>query len=128
VHRKSDLVCENIHRSAAVQSLGINIPVEGDSPLHQVMSSGVIFFQKSDHPLLKQVIYSQIGEPAVSQIVVVPFKCLGRVLAVTYGDFGSRPLAEVETELIAILARHAGLVYENALYRKKFEKMLQTQH
>ena len=128
VHRRSDLVCENIHRSAAVQPLEINIPVEGDSPLHQVMSSGVIFSQKSDHPLLNKVLYSQIGEPAVSQIVVFPFRCLGRVLAVTYGDFGSRQPTEVDTELIALLIRQAGLVYENALYRKKFEKMLQTQH
>ena len=80
VHRRSDLVCENIHRSATVQPLEINIPVEGDSPLHQVMSSGVIFSQKSDHPLLNKVLYSQIGEPAVSQIVVVPFQVPGKSL------------------------------------------------
>jgi hypothetical protein len=47
---------------------------------------------------------------------------------VTYGDFGSRHRPEVDISLISILVRHAGLAYENALYRKKFEKMLQTQH
>jgi len=128
VHRRSVLVCENIHRSAAVQSLDISVPIEGDSPLHEAMSSGVIFYRKSDHQLLSQDIYSQIGAPAAGQIVVVPFKCLGRVLAVTYGDFGSKQPTEVDTELLTILIRHAGFVYENALYRKKFEKMLQTQH
>jgi len=91
------------------------------------MSSGEIFTQESAHPLLNDILYSQIGEPADRQIVIVPFKCLGRVLAVTYGDFGSRHRTAVDMALISILVRHAGIVYENALYRKKFEKMLQTQ-
>lgn len=128
VHRRSELVCENITRAATVQPLDLSIPLAGDSPLQQVMASGTLFFQESDHPLLSEIIYSQIGKPAGQQIVVVPFKCLGRVLAVTYSDFGSRHPGEVDTGLISILVKHAGLVYENALYRKKFEKMLQAQH
>jgi hypothetical protein len=106
----------------------MNIPLAGDSPLHTTLSGGVIFFQEPDHQLFSDVIYSQIGAPADRLIVITPFKCLGRVLAVTYGDFGSRQRAGVDINLISILVRHAGIVYENALYRKKFEKMLQTQH
>ena len=128
VHRRAELVCENIARAAAVQPLDITIPLAGDSPLQQAMASGTIFSGESEHPLLSERIYSQIGRPAGRQLVVVPFKCLGRVLAVTYGDFGARHTAEVDISLISILVRHAGFVYENALYRKKFEKMLQTQH
>lgn len=128
VSRRSELACESISRSAIAQSLNINISVEGSSPLHKVMSSGTIFSQEADDPLLTDTIYSQIGQPAHNKILVVPFKCLGRVLAVTYGDFGSRQPTEVDLDLVDILARHAGLVYENALYRKKFEKMLQAQH
>ena len=128
VHRRAELVCDSISRSAAAQPLNITIPLEGDSPLHTTMSSGNTFFQESEHPLLSDIIYSQIGAPADRLLSITPFKCLGRVLAVTYGDFGSRHRAGVDIHLIAILVRHAGIVYENALYRKKFEKMLQTQY
>jgi len=127
VHRRAELVGASISRSAAAQPLNISLPIEGDSPLHATMSSGEIFSQKSDHPLLNDVIYSQIGAPADRRFIITPFKCLGRVLAVTYGDSGSGHGAGVDIHLIDILVRHAGIVYENALYRKKFEKMLQTQ-
>jgi hypothetical protein len=126
ISRKSELVCESISRSSSSQPLSISISVEGNSPLHAVLSSGNIFYGESSEQLLFDKIYSQIGSPANRLILVVPFKCLGRVVAVTYGDFGSRQPTAVEIDLIAILAKHSGLVYENALYRKKFEKMLQT--
>lgn len=128
VSRRSELVCESISRSASSQPLSISIPIEGDSPLHKVISSGTIFTGESIDPLLTKMIYSQINPPANTQILVVPFKCLGRVLAVTYGDFGSRQPSAVDIDLISTLVRHAGLVYENSLYRKKFEKMLQAQN
>lgn len=128
VHRKAELVCDNISRNGAVQPLSIAIPLAGDSPLQQVMAGGTLFSGESPHPLLSDAIYSQIGQPEGKQIAVIPFKCLGRVLAVTYGDFASRRPSDVDTSLIAILVRQAGIVYENALYRKKFEKMLQSQH
>jgi len=128
VSRRSELVCESISRSATAQPLSISIPFEGDSPLHKVISSGTIFSGESIDPLLTEMIYSQINPPANRQILVSPFKCLGRVLAVTYGDFGSRQPSAVDIDLISTLVRHAGLVYENSLYRKKFEKMLQSQN
>lgn len=128
VHRRAELVCEKITRAETVQPLSITLPLAGDSPLQQVMANGTIFSGESEHPLLSQAVYSQIGPPASRQILAVPFKCLGRVLAVTYSDFGARHPGEVDTGLITILVRHAGFVYENALYRKKFEKMLQTGH
>jgi len=128
VHRRAELVCESISRSAAAQPLSITVSLEGDSPLHETMSSGDIFFGEAAHPLLSESIYCQIDDPADRLILVTPFKCLGRVLAVTYGDFGARQRSEVDTDLISLLVRHAGIVYENALYRKKFEKMLNSQH
>ena len=127
VSRRSELVCDSIACSASSQPLSISIPFDGDSPLHKVVSSGAIFSGESVNPLLAEMIYSQIDPPASRQILVSPFKCLGRVLAVTYGDFGSRQPSAVDINLISTLATHAGLVYENSLYRKKFEKMLQAQ-
>lgn len=127
IHRRNELVCESISRSESSQPLSISIPVDGDSPLQQVMSSGSLLFETSDHPLINDCVYSQIGIPADRQILAAPFKCLGRVLAVCYGDFGSKHPSDIDLDMILILLRHAGIVYENALYRKKFEKMLQTQ-
>lgn len=128
VHRRNELVCESISRSGTTQPLAVNIPVDGDSPLHQVMSNGDVFLDDVTHPLLDAQIYRVTGRPAASRILVAPFKCLGRVLAVTYGDFGTSNPSTVDLDMLSILFRHAGIVYENALYRKKFEKMLHSQH
>jgi len=126
--RKSELTCSAISRSGSSQPLEISIPGEGQSPLHNVISSGNLFFGESEDRLFEEKLYRQIEPPLFRQVLVAPLKCLGRVVAVTYADFGSRHPATFQTDLISTLLRHAGLVYENALYRKKFEKMLNSQH
>jgi hypothetical protein len=125
--RKSELTCSSIARSGSSQPLYISMPGEGSSPLHAVISSGNFFLGEGADKLLEEKLYCQIEKPLCGQILVAPLKCLGRVVAVTYADFGSRHQAVIQTDLISALLRHAGLVYENALYRKKFEKMLQSQ-
>jgi hypothetical protein len=126
--RKSELVCSSISRSGTSQPLDISMPGEGNSVLHTVISSGSLFFGETADELLEERLYKQIEKPLNSQVLAAPLKCLGRVVAITYADFGSRHQTVIQTDLISVLMRHAGLVYENALYRKKFEKMLQSQH
>lgn len=126
VSRKSELVCDTVNRSGSAQPLSANIPATGTSPLHSVMTSGVLFFEESADPLLAEKIYALTEAPLAQKILVVPLKCLGRVVAVVYADYGARPPTAIDLDLIDILLAQAGLVYENALYRKKFEKMLQT--
>jgi hypothetical protein len=126
--RKSELTCTSIARSGSSQPLDISMPVEAHSPLHAVVSSGALFFGESEDKLLEEKLYRQIETPLSRQILVSPLKCLGRVVAVTYADFGPRQPVVIQTDLISTILRHAGLVYENALYRKKFEKMLHSQH
>jgi len=125
--RKSELTCTAIARSGTSQPLSISMPGEGSSPLHAVIANGNLFVGEGADKLLEEKLYCQIEKPLCGQILVAPLKCLGRVVAVTYADFGSRHQADIQTDLICALMRHAGLVYENALYRKKFEKMLQSQ-
>jgi hypothetical protein len=127
VSRKSELVCDTLNRSGSAQPLAIHIPVAGNSQLHNVLANGSVFYGESKDQLLAEKIYSLTGAPLSQQILVAPLKCLGRVVAVMYADFGSKPLIKTDLDLIAMLIIHAGLVYENALYRKKFEKMLQAQ-
>jgi hypothetical protein len=50
----------------------------------------------------------------------------GNVIALIYADFGQTPPTPVQTEYLEIVSRHAGLVLDNSLYRKKFDKL--TQH
>ncbi len=128
VSRKSELACDNINRSGTAQPLSINIPAVGNSPLHTVMANSSVFCGESKDPLLEEKIYTLTGAPLAQHILVAPLKCLGRVVAVVYADFGAtRPQATTDLDLIATLTVHAGLVYENALYKKKFAKMLQAQ-
>jgi len=124
--RKSELSCSSIARSGSSQPLDISIPGEGSSLLHAVINSGNLFLGESADKLLEEKLYSLIEKPSCDQILVAPLKCLGRVVAVTYADFGGRHQTAIQTDLISALLRHAGLVYENSLYRKKFEKMLQS--
>lgn len=126
VSRKSELACDTINRSGSTQPLSVTMPATGTSPLHTVMSGGALIYAESDDPLLTEKIYAITGAPAAQKILVVPLKCLGRVVAVTYADFGGKPPTAVDLDLVALLMGQAGLVYENALYRKKFEKMLQA--
>jgi hypothetical protein len=46
-------------------------------------------------------------------------KSFGRVIALIYGDFGSKAASPPQIDLLEILTRHAGLVLDNALCRKK---------
>lgn len=127
VSRKSELACESINRSGSAQSLTINIPAIGNSPLHTVLTNSLVFWGESKDILLDEKIYALTGAPLSHQILVAPLKCLGRVVAVTYADFGAKQPATIDLDLITALTVHAGLVYENALYKKKFAKMLQAQ-
>lgn len=128
VSRKSELSCDSINRSGTAQPLSINMPIDGNSPLHTVLTNGSVFYGEGRDQLLDEKIYSLTGAPHSHQILVAPLKCLGRVVAVIYADFGAKPPTAIDLHLVTVLAVHAGLVYENALYRKKFAKMLQAQH
>jgi hypothetical protein len=127
VSRKSELSCSSINRAGTAQPLSINIPIAGNSPLHTVLANGSIFCGESKDSLLDEKIYPLTDPPFSHQILIAPLKCLGRVVAISYADFGARPHTAVDLDLITTLTIHAGLVYENALYRNKFAKMLQSQ-
>lgn len=126
--RKSDLVAEKFHLSNETRAISITIPLASSQLLNKIVSEGIPYYGQQDDPTLEQVLYPAITPPAARQVLLLPLKCLGRVLAVTYADFDDKTPSAVQLELAEILAKHAGLVYENALYRKKFEQMLQPQH
>jgi hypothetical protein len=80
-----------------------------------------IVFERGDDEALN-CLYQEIGSPADRKVLIVPITSFGRVIAVIYGDFGSKTAAPAPTEVIAALAKHAGLIVDNILMRKKLEK------
>lgn len=125
--RKSEIYCDIIYRQGSSQPFSVSLSIDGDSALHSAFAKGELYYGETSDPLLHDKLYATAGNPAVPMILLAPLKCLGRVIAVTYADFGTKHPADIQTDLINTLFKYAGVVYENALYRKKFEKLLQSQ-
>lgn len=98
------------------------IPLHQPSLLQDVINKGQLFYGHANDEIMTNHIYKEIGAPCSSKILFVPIKSFGKVIALIYGDFGSRAHTPVRIDLLNILARHAGLVLDNAFYRKRFEK------
>lgn len=108
--------------AGASPPLRFKIPLTKPSLFREVIERGALFYEESDDPLLRRHLFAEIDAPRSSRIVLAPVKSFGRVIALIYGDFGSNAASPIKMDLLDILTRHAGLVLDNALYRKKFEK------
>ncbi len=62
--------------------------------------------------------YADITAPLDQHILLLPLKSCGRVVTLTYADFGSHNPISVPLDLLHIFMRQAGLAIENALLRK----------
>ena len=60
-----------------------------------------------------------VGHFRSPEVLLLPIKSLGRVIAVIYADGGALPAGDPPLPQLEILAQHAGLVIDNALYRKR---------
>jgi GAF domain-containing protein len=72
--------------------------------------------------VLTNLLHKEIGAPRSPKIMVVPLISRGKVIAVTYADFGAKPVSPPQINLLEALAGHAGSILDNALYRKSLEK------
>lgn len=100
----------------------LKIPLTKPSVFRDVIRSGLIFYGVSDDEILKEHLFQAIGAPLNPTVILIPMKSRGKILTLTYADFGSREKSPVQSDMLAILANHAGLVVENALYRKLLNK------
>ena len=96
---------------AVAPALKFRVPIERPSVVSASIDGGLLYYgQAPEEPMLKHL-YGHIGEPHSPKIAVLPLKTgSGKVLALTYGDFGAAWATPVPTELLDIFARHAGLV------------------
>lgn len=95
------------------------------SVFRDVVEKGEAFFGETDDEVLRKDLFEAIGEPLSPTVIILPMKSDGKTVVVTYGDFGGKESVQVQSGLLEILADEAGLVLENALYRKKLNMVSQ---
>ncbi len=102
--------------------LKLTIALSEPSIFRQVVDSGELFHGESRDEVLQKTLFATIGAPLRPDVLLLPMKNRGRVIALVYGDFGTREPSAVPIDFLEILAGQAGLVLENCLYRKQLEK------
>ena len=125
---KTELIAEKSLGISAPKSDGpsaplmFRIPLEGNSVLQEVVEKGKLYYGQRSDAVLTNHLYKEIGVPRSLKAVAVPLMSRGKVIAVTYADFGSKPVSPPQINLLEALAQHAGSTLDNALYRKSIEK------
>lgn len=118
---RSELIAERgigFEGPGQVSSLKLRIPLGGDSLLQQALDQRTSFYGEAD-TVLRQSLFPVLGAPASQKVLLLPVQSFGRVIALIYADFGSRAGGAPQPELLEMLALHASLVIDNALYRKR---------
>lgn len=102
--------------------LMFRLPLEKCSVMMEVVEYGRFYYGQRTDAVLSQYLYKEIGVPRSPKVMAVPLISRGKVIAVTYADFGSKPVSPPQINLIEALAQYAGAILDNALYRKSIEK------
>ncbi|MBC8019551.1 MAG: DUF4388 domain-containing protein [Verrucomicrobia bacterium] len=102
--------------------LMFKIPLDKQSLFKEVVESGRLYYGQRDDTVFTTLLYKEIGPPRSPKAMIVPLTSRGKVIAVTYADFGSKPVTPTQTELLEALAQHAGSILDNVIYKKHIEK------
>ena len=101
--------------------LMFKIPLEKNSVLQEVVEKGRLYYGQRNDTVLTNRLYSEIGAPRSPKVLAVPLISRGKVIAVTYADFGSKPVSPPHLNLLTALAGYAGSIIDNSVYRKSIE-------
>jgi hypothetical protein len=125
---KTELIAEKSLGVSTSESDGpsaplmFRIPLEVNSVLQEVVEKGKVYYGQKSDAVLTERLYKEIGVPRSPKVVAVPLMSRGKVIAITYADFGSKPVFPPQINLLEALAQQAGSTLDNALYRKSIEK------
>jgi hypothetical protein len=125
---KSELIAEKSIGVTAAKSNGPTAPLlfritlVGNSILQEVVEKGNLYYGQRNDAVMTSQLYKEIGTPRSPKVMVVPLISRGKVIAITYADFGDKPVSPPQINLIAALAGLAGSILDNSLYRKSIEK------
>lgn len=106
--------------------LKFKIPLVQKSVFLDAIEKRRMYYGLCTDDILKTHLHTTIGAPYSSKILLLPIIMSGNVIALIYADFGKTPPSPVQIEYIEIMSRHAALVLDNSIYRKKFDKL--TKH
>jgi hypothetical protein len=107
-----------------VSKVRLRIPLTRPSVFLDVAEKGQPFYGESRDEVLRESLFGVIGEPLKPTIILLPMKSRGKVITLTYGDFGQKEVSQVQKDMLSILANQAGMAVENAVYRKLLNKAL----
>jgi hypothetical protein len=103
----------------------LKIPLSGTSIFRDVIEIGELFYGETNDAVLREHLHAYIGAPLRPTILLLPVKSRGKIITLTYGDFGTSEVSLTNADALAILGSLAGLMIENALYRKLLNKTTQ---
>lgn len=125
---KSELIAEKSIGVTSPKTSGPSAPLmfriqlEVHSVFQEVVEKGKIYYGQRSDNVLKNFLYKEISIPRSPKVMVIPLLSRGKVIAITYADFGAKPVSPPQINLLEALAEHAGTVLDNALYLKNIEK------
>ncbi|HIJ96714.1 MAG TPA: DUF4388 domain-containing protein [Desulfuromonadales bacterium] len=106
----------------ATPPLMFRLPLQTHSVFQDVIEKGRLYYGQRSDATLTTVLYREIEAPRSPKVMIVPLISRGKVIALIYADFGMKPVALLQPELIEAVAQYAGSRLDNALYRKNIEK------
>ncbi len=104
-----------------------SVPLGNYSVFDDVVESGQVFYGECDDEALNDHLFQNIGKPRARTIFLLPLKVSGQVRTLIYADFGKEEASAVFTDAYEVLATEAGVVLENALYRRQILKTANKQ-
>ncbi len=122
---KSELITERsigmttLKQDGVAKSMNFRIPIHADSIFRKVIDSGESIIGKESESTLTDLIYPSIGTPAECTYLLLPLKSNDNVITITYADFGNNKSKQISLDFLEFFVSQAGLVMENALYRKR---------
>jgi len=84
-----------------------------------VIEWGFVHYGPTEDETIRKIIFTVIGPPSSSTVLLLPIKRHGITVALVYGDFGGAEPAPLDVGLLKILAKQAELVLENAFFSEK---------
>lgn len=123
--REGELIAERgigirgSEEEGASPPLRFKIPLTRPSLFTEVIEKGSAFFGETADEEVKEHLFRAIGAPLHPTVLLLPLRCFGRTISLTYGDFGAGEPSSVPVDLLEVLAGQGGLVAENVLYRRK---------
>ena len=99
--------------------LKFRIPIRKESNIHDIINSGDSFLGTPTESTFTDLLYPEISAPTDSTILLLPLKSNGRVITITYADFGNSPEKQIALDFLEFFVGQAGITMENVLFRKQ---------